>query len=318
MTNDHQPTPLNAVFENALDHIEAAGSRSHPGPVGLPTGFSILDTLTGGLLPGTLTVIASRPAMGRTTLITDVLRHTAIANNQPAFLWTLEEAADETAIRVMCAEARVARHHARTGAMDDAAWQRLARAVPTIAEAPLHIAAPPHLTAAQLAEAVGEAVQEHHAQLIVIDGIQDIRPEQRSDLREREVGDVARALKALARQHNVPVLATAHLNRGPEQRLGNRPRLDDLRESGAITFAADTIVLLHRDDYYELESPRAGEADLIVAKHRQGPTATITVAFQGHYGRFVDMAPEGTPARTQPTPVANLTDLFPKPPENES
>lgn len=310
MTND-QPRHITAEFEEALDYVEAVGED---GPVGILTGFRELDLITGGLLPGTLTVIASRPSMGRTTFVTDVFRHTAITHNQPAALWTLEETGDETAVRILCAEARVARHHARSGSMTDDDWTRLARQMPVVAEAPLHIAAPTSITATELAEQAAETVHEHDVRLLIVDGIQDIRPEQRSDLREREVGDVARALKTLARELHIPVLATAHLNRGPEQRLGNRPRLDDLRESGAITFAADTIVLLHRDDYYDRLSPRAGEADLIVAKNRQGFTATITVAFQGHYGRFVDMAWEDIPQQPKPEgpSMGDLMTLFPK------
>ncbi|MDG9687739.1 DnaB-like helicase C-terminal domain-containing protein [Streptomyces sp. DH18] len=128
-----------------------------------------------------------------------------------------------------------------------------------------------------------------HGENEIAGRIQDIRPAKRNDLREREVGDVVRDLKSLARELNIPVVATSHLNRNPEQRIGRRPMLDDLRESGVITFAVDTILLLHREDAYTLDTPRASEADFYVSKHRQGPTCTITTPFQGHYGRFVDM-----------------------------
>lgn len=304
MTTDQKTTPFHNPFEETLDHIEDVAQS---GPVGLPTGFQDLDSLIGGLMPGTLTVVASRPAMGRTTFVTDVLRHTAIKHGRPAALWTLEESLDEFGLRVLCAEARVARRHARSGVMTDEDWTRLARQLPVVTAAPLHIATPATLTNAELAEQAAVAVNEHEAELLVIDGLNDVQPDQRSGLREREVGDTVRTFKAIARKHNVPVLATAHLNRGPGQRFDRRPCLDDLRESGAITFAADTIVMLHREDYYHRLSPRAGEADLILAKHRQGQgdEVTTTVAFQGHYGRFVDMAPEDVPART-PVGAADL------------
>ncbi|WP_329564425.1 DnaB-like helicase C-terminal domain-containing protein (plasmid) [Streptomyces uncialis] len=257
---------------------------------GLPTGFRDLDLVTGGLTPGSLTVIASRPQVGRTTLLTDICRNTAIQNNIPTAVYSLEETGEFFLMRVLAAEARVARHHIICGTMTDEDWARMARRVPNVSAAPLHVKTPGRLTMATLETEARELVEEHGVALLAVDGIQDIRPAKRSDLREREVGDVVRDLKTLARELNIPVVATSHLNRNPEQRYDRLPKLDDLRESGAITFAADTILLLHREDAYTLDTPRAGEADFYVAKHRQGPMVVITTAFQGHYGRFVDMA----------------------------
>jgi replicative DNA helicase len=282
------------LLSGVLDDIEATGSRQSqqdPNSLrGIPTGFTDLDSLTGGQIAGRLIVIASRPALGRSTLLSDMCRHAAIKHNVPTVAYTLEETREHFITRIQSAEARVARHHIHMGTMTDEDWTRLARVTPTIADAPLRIKSPGRLTMRQLEDEVAELVQEHGVRLVAVDGIQDIRPAKRSDLREREVGDVVRDLKTLARELNVPIVATSHLNRSPEQRWDKKPMLDDLRESGAITFAADVIILLHREDAYDLESPRAGEADFIVAKHRNGPTAVVTVAFQGHYGRFVDMA----------------------------
>lgn len=315
MTDKKPTNPLRDITADVLDDLEDSGQSQGYSWNAIPTGIHDLDALTGGgLRRGTLTVIASRPGMGRTTLLSDICRHTAIANNQAAAAWTLEETRDEFAMRWLSAEARVALHHMRSGAMTDDDWTRLARRMPDVSAAPLYLAAPASITAAELSAQASVLVAEHGVRLIAVDGIQDIRPEKRSDLREREVGDVVRNLKTLARELNIPVLATSHLNRSPEYRIGHRPQLDDLRESGAITFAADLIVLLHREDYYELESPRAGEADLIIAKHRQGPRATITAAYQPHYGRFMNMSPEDTPTTPgqQPTPPAfDLTSMFP-------
>lgn len=257
----------------------------------IPTGFRDLDTLTGGgLRPGGLTVIASRPSMGRTTLLSDICRHVSIFNGLPAAVWTLEEGRDEFVSRLLSATSNVSRTRMRDGAMTDDEWDRLNKRTAYVTGAPLFIDAPPSITVAELADKATDLVAEHDVRLIAIDGIQDIRPEKRSDLREREVGDIVRDLTALARELQVPVLATSHLNRGAEQRVDRRPALDDLRESGTITYAAELIILLHRPDFYDKDSPRCGEADLIAAKHRYGPTATIVTAFQGHYGRFVDMA----------------------------
>ncbi|MEU4506829.1 DnaB-like helicase C-terminal domain-containing protein [Streptomyces sp. NPDC024089] len=257
---------------------------------GLPTGFRDLDLVTGGLTPGSLTVIASRPQMGRTTLLTDICRNTAIKHNMATAIYSLEESGELFLMRVLAAEARVARNHILYGTMTDDDWTRVARRVPDISAAPLHVKTPSRLTMATLEAEARELVNEHGVALLAVDGIQDIRPAKRSDLREREVGDVVRDLKALARELSIPIVATSHLNRNPEQRYDRLPKLDDLRESGAITFAADTILLLHREDAYELDTPRAGEADFYIAKHRQGPTCVITTAFQGHYGRFREMA----------------------------
>lgn len=284
---------ISGLFSKTLDDIEAVGSRNAPEAPnslrGIPTNFTDLDSLIGGLIAGRLMVIASRPGLGRSTLLTDMCRHAAIKRDVPTVAYTLEESREHFVTRVLSAEARVARHHIHSGTMVDEDWTRLARVTPTVSAAPLWIKSPGRLTMRQLEDEVTELVQEHGVRLVAVDGIQDIRPAKRSDLREREVGDVVRDLKTLARELNVPVIATSHLNRSPEQRWDKKPMLDDLRESGAITFAADVLILLHREDAYDLESPRAGEADLIVAKHRNGPTATVTVAFQGHYGRFVDM-----------------------------
>lgn len=308
---DKKPTgPLRDTTADVLDDLEDTGEARGHSPNALPTGIRDLDAITGGgLRPGTLTVIAARPGMGRTTLLSDICRHTAIANNQPAAVWTLEETPDDFVMRWVSAEARVAQHHMRAGTMTDDDWERLAKRVPAVADAPLYLGAPASITAAELSQQAAALKAEHDIQLIAVDGIQDIRPEKRNDLREREVGDVVRDLKTLARELDIPVLATSHLNRGPEQSIGHRPQLDDLRESGAVTYAADLIVLLHREDYYELESPRAGEADLYIAKHRHGPKALITVAYQAHYGRFVDMPPDY--ASEQPAPsTLDLISLF--------
>lgn len=282
MSDNARPTHAGEWMRTALDDIENA-------PTGIRTGFADLDALTGGLQPGTLTVIASRPSIGRTTLLSDICRRTAIADGLPVAAWTLEENGEEFISRILTAEGRIARHHLRSNLLDEAAWTRLAKRAPAVSGSPLYVRSPTSTTMAEIRDEALEYAEEHGIRLLAIDGIQDVRPAKRSDLREREVGDIARDLKTLARELQIPILATSHLNRSPEQRYDKRPMLDDLRESGAITFAADTIVLLHRPDYYDRED-RCGEADLIVAKHRQGPTAVITVAFQAHYGRFVDMS----------------------------
>uniref|UniRef100_UPI003F491A34 replicative DNA helicase n=1 Tax=Sphaerisporangium sp. CA-236357 TaxID=3240030 RepID=UPI003F491A34 len=278
------------LIPEALDLIEAIGSRGDR-MIGIPTGFTDLDKLINGLPPGSLTVIGGRPAMGKSVLLMDFVRSASIKHQTPAALFSLEMDRTEVTLRLLSAEARVPLINMRGGLMNDGEWTRLARRMPEVAEVPLHINDTGSLTIGALCEAATRLVRDEGVQLIAVDCLQLISADLRAETREREVSDVAHALKALARDLKVAVVVAAQLNRNPEQRTDKMPTLADLRESDAIAQAADIVILLHREDAYERESPRAGEADFIVAKHRNGPTATVTVAFQGHYSRFVDMAP---------------------------
>ncbi|MEU8550479.1 replicative DNA helicase [Streptomyces roseoverticillatus] len=293
---------LGDVVEGALDQIEAIGS-AHIELTGVPTGFADLDALTNGLQPGHLTVIASRPAMGKSTLALDFLRTATIKNNLPAALFTLESGREEVAMRLFSAEARVALHHMRSGAMTDESWTRLARRMPDISAAPLYIQDGAYSTLTDLRAQCRRLRSQQDIRLIVVDALHMLTYGTRPfSSRYEEISEISRCLKLLAKELGVPIVAISQLNRGPEQRIDKKPQISDLRDSGALEDNADLIILLHREDAYEKESPRAGEADLIVAKHRNGPTATITVAFQGHYSRFVDMSQPVPPPR--PTPDA--------------
>lgn len=229
--------------------------------------------------------------MGRTALLSGICRNAAIADGHPTSVFTFEDTKEDFGRRMMAAEARVPMDYMRTGSMTDQDWAKMAKRVPDISAAPMMVHTPASVMLSEFLEQAREDVRDRGARLIAVDGLQDIRPDKRNDLREREVGDTARALKALARELCVPVVATSHLNRGPEQRVGNRPQLDDLRESGAVTYAADMIILLFREEMYEKDSLRAGEIDLIIARNRYGPECLITAAFQQHYGRLVSMPP---------------------------
>jgi replicative DNA helicase len=159
-----------------------------------------------------------------------------------------------------------------------------------VAEAPLFIDDSPNMSMMEIRAKCRRLKQQHDLRLVIIDYLQLMTSGKRVESRQVEVSEFSRSLKLLAKELGVPVIALSQLNRGPEQRTDKKPMVSDLRESGSIEQDADMVILLHREDAYEKESPRAGEADLIVAKHRNGPTATVTVAFQGHYSRFVDMA----------------------------
>ncbi|GAB3276805.1 hypothetical protein GCM10027589_02530 [Actinocorallia lasiicapitis] len=224
------------------------------------------------------------------TLALDFVRAASIKHGLTSAFFSLEMGRNEITMRLLSAEARVALHAMRSGTMNDDDWTRLARRMSEVAEAPLFIDDSPNMSMMEIRAKCRRLKQQHDLRLVVIDYLQLMTSGKRVESRQVEVSEFSRNLKLLAKELHVPVIALSQLNRGPEQRTDKRPMVSDLRESGSIEQDADMVILLHREDAYEKESPRAGEADLIVAKHRNGPTATVTVAFQGHYSRFVDMA----------------------------
>jgi replicative DNA helicase len=225
------------------------------------------------------------------TLALDIARAAAVRNGLTTVIFSLEMGRNEITMRLLSAEARVPLHTMRTGQMSDDDWSRLARRMGEVAEAPLFIDDSPNMSMMEIRAKCRRLKQRHDLRIVIVDYMQLMSSPKRVESRQQEVSEMSRALKLLAKELDVPVIAISQLNRGPEQRNDKRPLLSDLRESGSIEQDSDVVILLHREDAYERESPRAGEADLIVAKHRNGPTATVTVAFQGHYSRFVDMAP---------------------------
>ncbi|ACZ32349.1 replicative DNA helicase [Xylanimonas cellulosilytica DSM 15894] len=285
-TEDYHP--LAEIIGGTMDEIEAAGNRKE-GMTGVPTGFADLDRLTNGLHPGQMIVIAARPAIGKSTLAIDFARSASIKNGQTSVVFSLEMGRNEITMRLLAAEARVHLQKLRNGNMADDDWQKLAKVMGKVSEAPLFIDDSPNMSLMEIRAKARRLKQRHDLKLIVIDYLQLMSSGKRVESRQQEVSEFSRALKLLAKELEVPVIALSQLNRGPEQRQDKKPAMSDLRESGSIEQDADMVILLHREDAYEKESPRAGEADLIVAKHRNGPTDTITVAFQGHYSRFVDM-----------------------------
>jgi replicative DNA helicase len=281
---------LSDIMPGALDEIEAIGSRGG-GMTGVPTGFADLDALTNGLHAGQMIVIAARPAIGKSTLALDFARAAAVKHGLATVMFSLEMSRNEVTMRLLSAEARVSLQSMRTGQLGDDDWTRLARRMSEVVDAPLFIDDSPNMSMMEIRSKCRRLKQRHDLKMVIIDYLQLMSSPRRVENRQQEVSEMSRSLKLLAKEIEVPVIAISQLNRGPEQRTDKRPLLSDLRESGSIEQDSDVVILLHREDYYEHESPRAGEADLIVAKHRNGPTATVTVAFQGHYSRFVDMAP---------------------------
>jgi replicative DNA helicase len=268
-----------------LDEVEAAYPH---GGAHIQTSFSDLDRLLGGVRGGQLVVVGGRPAMGKTVLAFDVIRQAAFRQNLPAAIFTREMNQTEVMNRLVSAEARIPTHVLRLGLLSDDDWTRLARVVEAISEAPLFIDARVR-TMDEIRAKARRLRLQHGLRIIVVDYIQLFANGIHD--RYREVADVSRSLKDLARELDIAVIAVSQLNRASQNRTDRRPVLADLRDSGTVEDDADVVIFVHRDDYYDRESPRAGEADLIVAKHRYGPTDTITVAAQLHLSRMVDMAP---------------------------
>ncbi|WP_407319899.1 replicative DNA helicase [Isoptericola halotolerans] len=223
------------------------------------------------------------------TLAIDIARSASIKHQKTSVVFSLEMSRNEITMRLLSAEARVHLQKLRNGSLGDDDWQKLAKVMGKVSEAPLFIDDSPNMSLTEIRAKCRRLKQKHDLELVVIDYLQLMTSGKKVESRQQEVSEFSRALKLLAKEIEVPVIALSQLNRGPEQRQDKKPAMSDLRESGSIEQDADMVILLHREDAYEKESPRAGEADLIVAKHRNGPTDTITVAFQGHYSRFVDM-----------------------------
>ncbi len=281
--------PLSDIMDGVLDEIEAIGNRE-AGLYGVPTGFADLDELTNGLHAGQMIIVAARPAVGKSTIALDLCRAASIHNNLTSVFFSLEMTKSEITMRLLSAEAKVPLNHIRNGQLSEDDWTKLARKMGEVSSAPVFIDDSPNMTMMEIRAKARRLKQRHDLRLVVIDYMQLMTSGKKVESRQLEVSEFSRQIKLLAKELEVPIIALSQLNRGPEQRSDKRPMLSDLRESGSLEQDADMVILLHREDLYERESARPGEADLIVAKHRNGPTRDITVAFQGHYSRFVDMA----------------------------
>jgi len=271
-------------FETTVDGIE------HPTTaLKVPTGIHDLDALCGGWGAGQFIIIAARPAIGKSTLALGAAREASMRHGVTTLLASLEMSSDENMRRIISAEAKVGLHRINTNTLDDNDWARIAARQERITGAPLFIDETPAITFGQLRHNAHEIRRRHGLGLIIVDYLQ-IMDTGKAENRQVEVSELSKSMKRLAKEFKVPVIALSQLNRGPEARTDKKPVMSDLRESGSLEQDADIVILMHREDAYDRESPRAGEVDLIVAKHRGGPTATITCAFQGHYSRVADMA----------------------------
>ena len=224
------------------------------------------------------------------TLALDVARNAAVKHHLASVIFSLEMSKTEITMRLLSAEAGIRLGHMRAGTMSEQDWQKIVRRMTEISDAPLFIDDSPNMTMMEIRAKARRLKQRNDLKLIVVDYLQLMTSGKKVESRQQEVSEFSRQMKLLAKELEVPVIAFSQLNRGPEQRTDKRPMLSDLRESGSLEQDADMVILVHRPDAFEADDPRAGEADLIIAKHRNGPTATLAVAHQLHYSRFADLA----------------------------
>jgi replicative DNA helicase len=272
---------------------------------GLSTGFRELDYVTAGLQKSDLVIIAARPSMGKTSLCLNIGEHVALREGKTVAIFSLEMSKEQLVQRMICSQAEVNAHRLRLGMLPDTAWQRLARAVQELWNARIFIDDTPDISVLEMRAKCRRLRAEHGLDLVIVDYLQLMRSHRRAENRTQEISDIARALKGLARELAVPIIALSQLSRAVEHRENKRPMLSDLRESGSIEAEADVVAFIYRPEYYAMkeavssddveagtmprEEGRVEEAEIIVAKQRNGPTGTVRVGFKPDYARFVPL-----------------------------
>ena len=279
---------LSESLQAAIHEIEVAQNRGGE-MTGISTGFTDLDSYTHGLHPGQLVIVAARPAVGKSTFALDIARNAAVKQNKATIFFSLEMGRAEIAMRMLSAESSIYLQSMRKGTISEGDWTKLAAVRGKINDAPLYIDDSPNMSLVEIRAKCRRLAQQVDLKMVVIDYIQLMSSGKKVESRQQEVSEFSRALKLLAKELGIPVVALSQLNRQAEQAKDKRPELSHLRESGSLEQDADVVVLLHREGIYERDHPRAGEADLILAKQRNGPTGTVVVAFHGQYSRFVNM-----------------------------
>ncbi|MEK8088473.1 replicative DNA helicase [Thermithiobacillus plumbiphilus] len=281
---------LNVLLTEVVDHIETM-SRENRKITGLPTGFIDLDDRTSGLQNSDLIIIAGRPSMGKTSFAMNIAEHVAVVEKLPVAVFSMEMPGNQITLRLLSSRGRIDQHKVRTGQLGVDDWPRLAHTMGELSEAPLFVDDMPALSPTELRAKARRLKREHGLSLIVVDYLQLMQVPGRSDNRTLEISEISRNLKALAKELNVPVIALSQLNRGLENRTDKRPMMADLRESGAIEQDADLIMFIYRDEvYHKDKEDNKGMAEIIIGKHRNGPTGIVRMTFLGEYTRFENYA----------------------------
>jgi replicative DNA helicase len=274
----------------SLNHLEELFERGDT-ITGLATGYDDLDEVLSGLQPSNLVVVGARPAMGKSAFALGMAAHAALQARRPVLFFSLEMSHLDLTTRLIASEARVDSSRMRNGRLAEADWPKISHAIGRLAEAPLFIDDNPQLTIMEIrAKARRLKAKEGDLGLVVVDYLQLMTGRGSAENRQVEISEISRGLKVLARELECPVVALSQLSRQLEQRADKRPMLSDLRESGAIEQDADVVMFLYRDSVYNPDSPDNGTAEILVSKHRSGPTAMIRLAWLDHLTRFANMA----------------------------
>jgi len=281
--------PIKQVVLNALEKIEKA-SKSKGTVTGIPTGFIDLDYKMSGLQPSDLILVAARPSMGKTAFVLNIAQHVAFKQNRTVAIFSLEMSKEQLVNRLFSLESYVDAQLLRTGNLKDSDWEKLIEGAGTIGRSNLIIDDVPGISVSEMRSKCRKYKMEHNLELIIVDYLQLMSGSVggRSDSRQQEISEISRSLKALARELHVPVIALSQLSRAVEQRPDHRPMLSDLRESGAIEQDADVVMFIYRDDYYNKDTEHVNEAEIIIAKQRNGPIGTVTLTWLPQYTKFAN------------------------------
>ena len=280
------------ILKDTIKNIELLYEKKEM-VTGVPTGYTDLDKLTAGFHGGDLVIIAGRPAMGKTTFAMNVAQYAAIDSEKPypAAIFSLEMPKEQLVERLLCSLARVDLGRLKTGHLMENDWPKLTKAAGSLHDAKIFIDDTPSISVLELRSKARRLKAEHDIGIIVIDYLQLMRGGANPESRQQEISEISRSLKALAKELSIPVIALSQLNRGLEQRADKRPMMSDLRESGAIEQDADIIMFVYRGEVYEKDNEDLkGKAEVIIGKHRSGPTGTVDLAFRGEYTRFENLS----------------------------
>ncbi len=289
--NTGEYVPIKQVVLNALDKIEKA-SKSKGTVTGIPTGFIDLDYKLSGLQPADLILVAARPSMGKTAFVLNIAQYVAFKKDKCAAIFSLEMSKEQLVNRLFSLESQVDAQALRTGNMKDSDWEKLIEGAGIIGKSHLIIDDTPGISVSELRSKCRKYKLEHGLDIIIIDYLQLMSGSVggRSESRQQEISEISRSLKALARELNVPVIALSQLSRAVESRPDKRPMLSDLRESGAIEQDADVVMFIYRDEYYNKDSEFKKQAEIIIAKQRNGPVGTVHLAWLGEYTKFANLS----------------------------
>ena len=288
ITQQRVQTPyqhIKDVLTGTFERIEALYERKEQ-ITGVPTGFAQLDRLTSGFQPSDLIVIAGRPSIGKTSLALNIAKYAGIEAKVPLVIFRLDSAKEQLVERFLCSEARVDSQKLRTGFLSEDDWSRLTDAAGVLAEAPIYIDDSANIGVLEIRAKARQLKAEHDIRMAIIDYLQLMEGDRRIDTRQQQISEISRSLKALAKELNISVVAISQLSRAVEQREDKRPRLSDLRESGAIEQDADLVLSLYREHYYSRLAADEGKAEVIINKQRRGPTDKLPLIFISEYTRF--------------------------------